>query len=68
MLVNKTIVSIESIELFHNYDEVNSIFIVVGFVNKVYCLWKGIYYLQLLLYGIASISCVIVFYIKGGET
>lgn len=36
MLVNKTIVSIESIELFHNYDEVNSIFIVVGFVNETF--------------------------------
>ena len=36
MLINKTVVSIDSIELFHNYDEVNIIFIVLGFVNETF--------------------------------
>ena len=36
MLINKTFVLIDSIELFRNYDVVNINFIAVGFVNETF--------------------------------
>ena len=37
MLINETVVLIDSIDLFRNYVVINNLFIAVGFVNEAFC-------------------------------